>query len=60
MKTEILPMQIWKSNYTDIYYKVFGGSTNSVEMYDLDNIWDSKVVSKEELKKHFTLQISYK
>jgi hypothetical protein len=60
MQQEILPMQIWKSNYSDIYYRVFGGSTNDVEMYDLDNVWDSKVVSKKELKKHFTLQTSDK
>ena len=60
MKIEILPMQIWKSNYADVYYKIFGGSANDVEMYDLDNIWDSKVISKKELKKHFTLQMSGK
>jgi hypothetical protein len=50
------PFQIWKSKYTEIYYKVFGGSTRDVEMYDLDNIFDSKVISKEELRKHFVLQ----
>jgi len=60
MQKEILPLQIWKSNYADIYYKVFGGSTNDVEMYDIDNIWDSKVVSKKELTKHFTLQVNNK
>lgn len=60
MQKKILPLQIWKSNYADIYYRVFGGSTNDVEMYDLDNVWDSKVVSKKELKKHFTLQTSEK
>jgi|TARA_R110000803_G_scaffold126143_2_gene193616 hypothetical protein len=53
---KILPFQIWKSNYSDIYYKVFGGSINDVEMYNIDNAWDSKVVRKKELKKHFTLQ----
>ena len=52
--------QKWKSNYTEIYYKVFGGSKNDVEMYDIDNVWDSKVVSKKELTKHFTLQVNNK
>jgi hypothetical protein len=47
--------QIWKSKYSDIYYKVFGGSKNDAEIYDLDNIWDSKVISKKELIKHFEL-----
>lgn len=60
MQKEILPLQIWKSNYADIYYKVFGGSKNDIEMYDLENIWDSKVVSKKELTKHFTLQVNNK
>ena len=60
MQKDILPLQIWKSNYADIYYKVFGGSTNDVEMYDIDNVWDSKVVSKKELTKHFTLQVNNK
>ena len=60
MKTEILPMQIWKSNYDDIFYKTFGGSINLVEMYDIDNVWDIIVVSKFDLKKHFTLQKSDK
>lgn len=58
MPKEILPLQIWKSNYADIYYMVFGGSTNDVEIYDLDNVWDSKVVTKQELRKHFTFQYS--
>jgi len=56
MKTEILPCQIWKSKYAEIYYKVFGGSTNDVEMYDLDDIWDCKVISKKELHKHFVIE----
>jgi len=54
MKKEILPLQIWKSNYSDIYYRTFGGSENDVEMYILDNVWDSKVISKKDLIKHFT------
>ena len=55
-KKEILCSQIWKSKYSDISYKVLQMSEDIVEMCDLENIWDCKEISREELNKHFILQ----
>ena len=55
-KKEILCSQIWKSKYSDISYKVLQMSEDIVEMCDLEDIWDCKEISREELNKHFILQ----
>jgi len=52
---EMLIGQVYKSNYAEIFYKIYGGSEMSVEIYQLDNIWNCINVSKKDLKKHFTL-----
>jgi hypothetical protein len=52
---EILIGHIYKSNYANIYYQVFGGSENTIEAYNLDNIWDCINIEKKDIKKHFTL-----
>lgn len=49
-KKEILCSQIWKSKYSDISYKVLQMSEDIVEMCDLENIWDCKEISREELR----------
>lgn len=54
-KNEMLIGQIYKSNYSDIFYKIYGGSKKTVEVYNLDNIWDCINIKKEDIKKHFTL-----
>lgn len=59
-KKEISCTQIWKSKYSDIYYKVLQTSKDNLEMCDLDNIWDCKEISKKELNKHFILQDKFK
>ncbi|MDB4789584.1 hypothetical protein OAG47_01700 [Verrucomicrobiales bacterium] len=59
-KKEILCSQIWKSKYSDISYKVLQMSEDIVEMCDLENIWDCKEISREELNKHFILQDKFK
>ena len=51
---EIVIGQIYKSNYADIYYEVYGGSENSIEAYNLDNIWDCINIEKKDIKNHFT------
>lgn len=53
---EILINQIWKSNYADISYRIYGGSKNSVEAYNLENIWDCINIDKKDLTRHFTLE----
>ena len=59
-KKEILSSQIWKSKYSDVYYKVLSTYEGNVEMYDLNNIWDCKIISKKELNKHFILEGKFK
>ena len=55
---EVLIGQIWKSNYSDITYRVLGcGFFSKIEMYNVENPWDCKELYKKELKKHFTLQV---
>ena len=48
------------SKYSDISYKVLQMSEDIVEMCDLENIWDCKEISREELNKHFILQDKFK
>jgi hypothetical protein len=59
-KQDIEINQIWKSNYADISYRILGGGIPShyIEMYNLENPWDCKNISKQEIRKHFTLQPS--
>ena len=59
-KKEILSSQIWKSKYSDVYYKVLSTYEGNVEMYDLNNILDCKIISKKELNKHFILEGKFK
>lgn len=53
-KDEILIGQKYKSNYSDIFYIIFGGSKNTVEAYNLNNIWECINIKKTDIKKHFT------
>lgn len=55
-RSEILINQIWESNIKDEFYKVLSTSKNKVELFNLDNVWDVKEISKEDLHNYFTLQ----
>ena len=55
MENEIVPMQVWKSNYAEIFYEIFGGSQNSVEAFNLQDSWDCINITKTDLRKHYTL-----
>ena len=54
MDNEILPMQVWKSKYAEIFYEIYGGSKNSVEAFNLQDSWDCINITKTDLRKHYT------
>jgi hypothetical protein len=55
MSNEILPMQVWKSKYAEIFYEIYGGSENVVEAFNAQDVWDCINIKKTDLIKHYTL-----
>ena len=56
-RPEILINQIWESNIRDDFYKVLSTTNNKVELVNIKNVWDMKIICKESLHNYFTLQI---
>ena len=59
-RIEINNLDIWKSNYTDLYFKIMQVQNELVIGYYTEFIWkDDIVISKKDLKKHFTLHFKH-
>ena len=54
-RTEILINQIWESNIKNESWKVLSTSTNKVELFNTEDVWNLKLIKKEDLRNSFTL-----